>query len=122
MDPYRIDAEKLYLAICTEPFGTRIFVSEDGDIHTIEGSMSLRGFDGWLYFGRAEGNFNRDDWGVGSEGEAFAVEGVDGRFESPEDALRAAVEAFGLPAEIRDDLIERAERRLAETAAEQAAR
>lgn len=122
MDPYCTDTEALYLAICTERAGTRLFVDSDGAVHTTEGSLSLRGFpDDWLYLGRAEGDFLDDDWGISREGEGFVVAGLHGRFEDRETALRAAVEAFGLPAEISDALIEQLSLRLAETAAERAA-
>lgn len=121
MDPYCTDTEALYLAICTERAGTRLFVDGDGAVHTTEGSLSLCGFpEDWLYVGRAEGDFLADEWGISREGETFAVEGLEGRFEDREDALRAAVETFGLPAEIGDALIDQVAARLAETAAERA--
>lgn len=81
MDPYRMDTAKLYLEICTRPFGTHLWVDGDGAAHTADGSLSLNGFpEDWFYFGRAEGDFNRDGGGVRREGETFAVQGLDGRF------------------------------------------
>lgn len=122
MDHYRTKTAQLYVALCTEPSGTRLFVDSQGAVHAAEGSTSLRGLpDDWLYFGPAEGDFLHDDWGISREGEGFVVAGLHGRFEDRQAALQAAVEAFGLPAEISDALIDQVALRLAETAAERAA-
>lgn len=114
-----INTKELYLTICCSPRGEQILIDADGEIHTIEASQSLRGFpEDWLYFGKAEGDFRRSEWGIrwDEEKNGFVAD-MDGVFDSSEDALRAAVEAFGITAEDHDDLIDRVADLVAQEAA-----
>jgi hypothetical protein len=104
------DTTALYLAITTEPFGAQIFIDSQGNVHTVDASLSHRGLlEDWLYFGRAEGDFDRTDWGIGWNETfgGYTVRDMDGVFETANDALRAAVAEFGITAEQHDDLIRR---------------
>lgn len=116
-----INTKELYLTICCSPRGEQILIDAEGEIHTIEASLSLRGFpEDWLYFGKAEGDFDRTLWGIERNEDlgGFTVQNMDGVFDSSEDALRAAVEEFGITAEDHDELIER----VADLAAQEAAK
>lgn len=113
-----VNTTELYLTICCAPFGTQILIDAEGEIHTAESGLSLRGFpEDWLYFGKAEGDFDRSDWGIdwNDDRGGFVVEKMDGVFDTQENALRAAVEYFGLDANTHDELNDKVSKLLGES-------
>ena len=99
-----LNHNELYLAICTRPSGEQIAIHRDGAL-SIHDSRAVLDDARIVAVLRAEGNFDRADWGIEwSEQEGFTVDGLEGVFETDDDALRAAVAEFGLTAEIIDDL------------------
>ena len=104
-----ISTTELYRTICLSPFGEQILIHRDtGEISTIDSSLILGDSGDWILFGKTEGDFPHDQWGVvrvDDDSGVFAVNGIDGRFESADAALEAAINEFGIPAEIHDELI-----------------
>ena len=99
-----LNHEELYLLIATRPHGEQIAIHRDGTLSIHDASAVLD--DERVAVLKAEGDFARADWGIewSEEQEGFVVDGLEGVFETDSDALRAAVEEFGLTAEIIDRL------------------
>lgn len=58
-----VDTQELYLSICCEDWNTDIYITEKGDIEIMD-SSSYCDPDDRLYFGKAEGDFSQEDWGI----------------------------------------------------------
>lgn len=100
--------EEIYIAICTHPRGEQIAIHTDGSISYHEANARIVWNEGRepVAILHAEGDFDRSEWGIHRDDEAgcWHVENLDGSYDDSDDALKAAVAEFGLPAEFRDDL------------------
>ena len=110
-----LNAKEFFLLDATSPVGSQILVSPDDRVFARDASIAVSDLpDGWVFVKRAEGDFDRSAWGIGQpEPETWGVIDVDTegewypkRFGCPEDALEYAMDLFGLPAEIQDEIID----------------
>ena len=110
----KIDTTDIFLkkALCSA--GNYLLISkETGNCIEVDSGLSLCGFDDYLVYGKAEGDFSESDWGISqNEGtEKYEVRGEDGEFigsrDTAADALRLAVNTWGLPAETHDEINEK---------------
>lgn len=104
------DHEEIYTAICTRPRGEKIAIHTDGSIsyHDANARIVWNEDREPVAILTAEGDFDRSDWGIHRDDEAgvWHVENMGGAWDDSDDALKAAVAEFGLPAEIQDKIDE----------------
>ena len=110
----KIDTTDIYLkkALCSA--GNYLLISkETGNCIEVDSGLSLRGFDDYIAIGKAEGDFSQSDWGISQNEDTgkYEVHGEDGEFigscDNVTDALRLAVNTWGLPAETHDKINEK---------------
>jgi hypothetical protein len=123
-DASKANLEALYLADALSEPGAWLFVTDNGEIQTMEPGTWQPG-ETRLLCGEAAGDFLDADWGI-EENEAggYTVDRIPGRsWETRGLALAAAVAKFGLRDEDRDELLGALETRIAteQDAAEQRA-
>ena len=109
----KIDTTDIFLKKALYSEGNYLLISkETGNCIEVDSGLSLRGFDGYFVYGKAEGDFSESDWGISqNEGTGkYEVHGEDGEFigscDAATDALRLAVNTWGLPAENHDEINE----------------
>ena len=115
-DPRNTNTTALFLALSTGRSGDSIFVLPDGSVETLDAGLSHRSVpDNWLFIDRASGEFDYVGWGISRDRQGwFEVEGLPGVFDTDTEALQAAVNEFGITAEIHDAMIDQVAERLTE--------
>jgi hypothetical protein len=110
LDPYMIDTTTLYIEECTAPYGTQICIDSLGKIHTYESSLSFESVksEDEIFYGKASGEIPSEDWGIkwNEEKEVYETDFSEEVYEAEKLAFLAAVEKFGITAEIHDAIID----------------
>jgi hypothetical protein len=100
--------EEIYIATCTHPRGEQIAIHTDGSISYHEANARIIWNEGRepVAILTAEGDFDRSEWGIHRDDEegCWHVENMNEAWDDSDDALKAAIAEFGLPAEFQADL------------------
>jgi len=109
----KIDTTDIFLKTALCSAGNYLLISEGtGECIEVDSGLSLRGFDDYLVYGKAEGDFSEDEGGISQNEETgkYEVRGTDGEFigscDNADDALRLAVKTWGITAETHDEINE----------------
>lgn len=112
-----VDTKELYKQLVLNDFGTKIYITDDGEIETME-KNNFNDPEERLLFGTASGDFSGDDWGIRYHydddiGDTwYEVEDMEGQWTRRSDAFEAALDEFGLRAEDVDLLMSQIEARI----------